>query len=462
MLVNFYIYLVHENSREYQRMQALLEKQEEKYNHGKNTIQIGVAKHDNIYSIQTYAYNYYFFFIYNGIPLSFFRDTYSYFSYYVKTILCSYVPKELTNDDTFLTVHEIPFALGEIELDIFIKYTRSKDLKIWLKKYCVQELLIAERIDLLYKFKNFLNNNKIFKLENFKDQLINFCLILSNTNLDSKMIDKVFIEMYNFVISIYQVDSKRLQDIYEALVYIIKMQRPRKNKKEKCKLLSIALECQGDDKIIDLLSQYASQEIVQCMENSINQVTDDTEKCNVIFQYRKIIRNKEFFKYLNENLSILSAKKIFILLVERKINYSDIIAENLLCALEKEKEEENKMPFERFPKFYESNLEIVVLLKLFDFPIDLAKFEEYKNKSIYLEFIFDPENFDYSKVNTNNYMWGNLIRNKKYKDYFIKHKKDILNEELEKTFKFEIASTDQQKIVYGYLLDETELWNFGK
>jgi len=74
--------------------------------------------------------------------------------------------------------------------------------------------------------------------------------------------------------------------------------------------------------------------------------------------------------------------------------------------------------------------------------------------------MLDPENFEYSLVDTSNYMWQNLIYSKEYKQYFIDNKKVLLSDELKKLFKMEVETIEQRKIVYGLLLDEEELHRF--
>jgi hypothetical protein len=59
-------------------------------------------------------------------------------------------------------------------------------------------------------------------------------------------------------------------------------------------------------------------------------------------------------------------------------------------------------------------------------------------------------------------MWQNLIYDPEYKKYFLEHKDAILSDELESVFSLGNASVDQQKIVYGILLDGEELRRYGK
>ena len=72
----------------------------------------------------------------------------------------------------------------------------------------------------------------------------------------------------------------------------------------------------------------------------------------------------------------------------------------------------------------------------------------------------NPEAFDYSQVKTENYMWQNLIYSKEYQPYFVKHKSEVLSDDLRKSFDLGIATEVQQKIVYGILLDKDELQRF--
>lgn len=59
-------------------------------------------------------------------------------------------------------------------------------------------------------------------------------------------------------------------------------------------------------------------------------------------------------------------------------------------------------------------------------------------------------------------MWQNLIYAPEYKAYFIAHKEEILSDDLKSLFSRGVETRDQQKIVYGLLLDDNELRRFAK
>ena len=101
-----------------------------------------------------------------------------------------------------------------------------------------------------------------------------------------------------------------------------------------------------------------------------------------------------------------------------------------------------------------------IILKLCDFDLDLSLLTPFAEYSFQLQFMLNPESFDYSNVDVDQYMWQNLIYSKEYREYFVKHKKDFLSPRVNDIFSMGLSTTDQQKIVYGILLDDDELRQF--
>lgn len=103
---------------------------------------------------------------------------------------------------------------------------------------------------------------------------------------------------------------------------------------------------------------------------------------------------------------------------------------------------------------------LILILKGYD--VDIASLQEYKQYSVHLEFMLNPEEFNYSKVDTRDNMWVNLIYSQQYGKYFLEHKKEIITDELVKLFRNGLANENQQKILYGFLLDKAEIGEFAK
>jgi hypothetical protein len=144
------------DAENYAEMETLLNKQEVKYKYGTNTIYFEHS-YDKIWSLQAYAYDYYYFFKMNCLPFDNYSDPKTYLSYYLKSILCSYSPVAIYSTGNFLydKTDRRHYPLGEIEIDMLVKYTHSKDLKQWIHRYSIQRLELVTEIDIAGKFMDF-------------------------------------------------------------------------------------------------------------------------------------------------------------------------------------------------------------------------------------------------------------------------------------------------------------------
>ena len=84
----------------------------------------------------------------------------------------------------------------------------------------------------------------------------------------------------------------------------------------------------------------------------------------------------------------------------------------------------------------------------------------YVEYSEHLLFMLNLYEFDYSKVDISNYMWRNLIYSKEYRKYFVDHKDKLLTEQLKNIFALGVDTVEQQKIVYGILLEDDEIQRY--
>lgn len=75
----------------------------------------------------------------------------------------------------------------------------------------------------------------------------------------------------------------------------------------------------------------------------------------------------------------------------------------------------------------------------------------------HLQFLLDPENFDYTQVDFSNYMWGNFAGRVQFRKYFVANK-NILIPQIKRRVKQKTASEVEKKVLYGILLDKDELW----
>ena len=114
------------------------------------------------------------------------------------------------------------------------------------------------------------------------------------------------------------------------------------------------------------------------------------------------------------------------------------------------------------PDWLTGTIDECLILKLLDFDVDLQELQPFVKYSNHLKFMLEPSAFDYSLVDTGDYMWQNLIYSNKYQSYFVENRSKILSVELNEIFKKKLETVDQQKIVYGILLSDDEVQRFGK
>ena len=111
-----------------------------------------------------------------------------------------------------------------------------------------------------------------------------------------------------------------------------------------------------------------------------------------------------------------------------------------------------------FPDHLEGAIENCIILYIIGKVEDVSFLEKYKEYSIYLKFIFEPNNFDYSQIDINDYMWENIFKNEKYLDIILKNKNKMNIEKLKFAVENQFATEDEKKILYRYLLTDEEFW----
>ena len=79
--------------------------------------------------------------------------------------------------------------------------------------------------------------------------------------------------------------------------------------------------------------------------------------------------------------------------------------------------------------------------------------KDYVQESDYLEFIFSPNSFDYSKIKVSDAIWCDFIQNEIFRDLILKHKDMFWNKEEIKRIDLGFGSSFENRIVYKYLYD---------
>ena len=470
--INYLKKLFESSAKNMLKMSELVEKQEERYKYNSNTWYSGHS-YTYIWDIQAYAYDYYFFFKKNFLPFDYFAEPKNYLIYYLKAIMCSYSPIAAVEPDTvFIPTDRRHYPINEIDFDMFIKYITPKSLKALLEKYSVQFLEIENENDIIQKYKNLCASFVRFKHRKWIEYLYNFHIIVCLVELDNnskKVLMNIFTNMFTEVVK----DSPGIaSDLFEGLNYLVNTMKVEYANEIKGNLLdTILLEevypvieerhSMMLSRVIKNLSLYAKDETKNRLITNIELIEDKSKKIRRIVLFRHILPIEKYKGFLNSNLELIRTEFLFDLLIEKILPYSDTVINRFIDTIKNEDKRRKEKPGMRtYPDWLTTSIEECIILKLIGFNVDLTLLKPYEHYSEYLQFMLNPNDYDYSHIDTSNYMWQNLIYSPLYKDYFISHKDELLSENLKNLFDMGVETRDQQKIVYGLLLNDDELRSF--
>jgi len=467
--------LFESSAKDMLKMEKLVEKQEARYKYRSNATHFGHS-FTHIWSIQSYVYDYYFYFKENGLPFDYFTDPKNYFSYYLRAVLCSYSPIAPVQQgvEFDISTDRRHYPLNEVDIDILIKYTTSKSLRSWIEEYSVQFLEIKNEIDIVRKFKNLCNCFVHFRISSWVDQILNFSIILCLLKLDNNSKKDIL----NALVSTFQKLTKDTPQageiLFESVDYIIKHLRTEGVHEIKGSLLEAILAANVYPEIakthssmltsvIKKLAPYANAKTKKHLIEEVEVIEDKNKKISKIVLLRHILPIDQYIEFLNSNLEYITTVSIFNLLVEKILPYSEATLNRFVDVIISEDKKRKENPGVRTCQdWLMISIEECIILKLIGFNIDLALLEPYAHYSEHLQFMLNPSTFDYSSIDTSNYMWQNFIYCQDYKEHFIAHKNELLSDDLKNLFEMGVETKDQQKIVYGLLLDDDNLRGFGK
>lgn len=467
------------NTIETSKMADLLEEHKDKYREGKDQ---NFAFY-YLKKIQGYAYNYYFFIKDNLLPLDIYNNPEKYLRYYIEAILASNTPNTGQNRVdlagwTFYTDLR-PYYLNEIDLDMLVKFISPKALKNNISNYYVQSLHIEQSVDAVKKYINLCNSFALYKKGmmlkygvNLENKLQNFSIIICLLDIGNTSKIDILENCFNVFkqqISKYGINGT---GVFEALAYLINNLKVDGTHELLGEILDFLIEKYDLiwprfggvlSRTVFKLSPYVKPSTVCKVKTAIEKLKTDqkTSKISKIYTFRYILPMEEYRSYLNANMELINnTKMLFDFAVEGYIEDNNKIMEIMTESIGKEIDKEKINRTKNNPFNSQTKLEHAVLLKIVFPEVNIDTLKPYAKYSPHLQFIFDPENFDYSQIDTSNYMWENLFKSKQYRKYFIKHKKEILSDNLKNIFETERDNRAQQKIVYGVLLDEDEIWDF--
>lgn len=426
-----------------------------------------------IHEIQTIAYDYYYYIKQNYIMFDFYSNPKSFLEPYLMAMLCTLSPyKNFRKESSFGTDGRLQeYSLNMIDLDMIVKFSKPSSLKAWLLQYKVKRILIQDDVDLVKKFENLCKTICFSSNQYFIDYLHSFSILLTKVELNSDQISRVAKSVISLAKFCSETNINYLTRLTDSFMLVSELFKDSSNT-----LLTPLLDIliQGEvykeyrtnkrDEftwLIEALSSYSNVKIRMSVLDFLDNSPND-ELVQDIMSFRKLINKDDIHKYLNGNLELLSYNQSYRFMLDKIIPYTDSILSLYIQKINDEIIERVRNPGVRsYPDHLKSLIDQCVILYLVCHDVNIARLRPYMEHSKYLQFLIEPENFDYSKVDTSDYMWVNFFRHTEFNETFINHKKEILNEKLVMMFSSDIYNLEQAKIVFGVLLDQSEIWEFG-
>lgn len=297
--VSFLRMLFDSPAKNMQKMADVLTKHEKRYAFNNRTTYFD-HPHIYLWELKAYAYDYYFFFKKNGVPLDYFSEPKEYFSYYLKALLCSYSPQKKNTDFLGIRAHteECNYPISEVDLDMLVKFTSPKTLKSWLEKYSVQHLTIEDEIDVTQKFINLCASMSRFRIKYWTEQIHSFIMILCLTDLDESSICAVFKALAGVVTEAAMSAPVMAENSFDAIDLAINHMLVNGHCAERTLLLDALLT----DEIFSLLIERKNSSFGHILRKFSDEISEEVKRrirqhIDAIEDVAQKVKQLYFFRY---------------------------------------------------------------------------------------------------------------------------------------------------------------------
>ena len=371
------------------------------------------------------------------------------------------------------------YCVDLLDFDIITKFISSKDLGAIVKEYSITQFKVVEgdAAFLVNCFKNLCHSIVASKTYGYQysslTMLSNIALMLNLICLDNDSKAKAasaVTELLSDETAVSAFFSMDWQDYKYGLKELSTL----------CNSLTFTPDFEAVKRVINSkgIFIYAANVNFNNLRHLIGHFlasNDDTSKSieNIVDSIedfsKKVILLRLFYRYISDE-TIQQKYKDFLSGNFNRLNTSaiyDFVFSNWLIPTQESIGEyintildinRNKTKgVQTYPDTVETKLECVYLLYINDIIDNIRALNELCEGRPHLQFLLDPDGFDYTQVDFSNYMWANFARNRKYVKYFVAHRKDIIPK-IQERIKAGIESEDEKKILYGFLLEGDEVW----
>lgn len=452
-----------------QEMNYLLLKHEESYMKKETISKIGGTIYAELPMIQQIMYDYYLFYKKNFLMLDWFNNVQQMATPYVKAVLCTYYPDryQYKNNGIFGRTEVKPYPISLLDIDIIVKHVKPKDFKEWVKNYKVEKLIIDDNIDISVIFEDFCKSMRNYGNVLWNVQFETFCYLLSIVDLDEQQIESIINSIIELVAPGKDGNIQQLINYFPA-IYPVVDTHFTKNSDVFCKLLDILIDARiihgltanraAYPNLIKKLEPVADRKILKKCEKVIE--SNPGDKYNLVYFYAPILLNNNKEKwalFLKNNISQLPQHAVFQFVIDGTLVYDSMIKRYYSDKVDKLfKDYKKQQSVQTYPDYKADIINGIVLLLIsgrVKNKEDIDFLKEYIDYSDYIKFIFEPDEFDYSKVDTADIMWCNFFNIDEYRNILLKHKSEYWNADKERRIELGFGSSFEHRVVYKFLFE---------
>ena len=454
------------NGEEINKLNNLLLKHEEYYMRKSTIAKYGGTIYGDLFKLQAIVYDYYYFYKKNYLILDWFNNVSKMCEPYIKAILCTYYPDEYQfSNPAFGRTRVKPYPFNLTDINMIIRHVKYKDFDSWLSYYKVFNLSLIDDLPITEIFDNFCISIRSFWLTEYAEHINLFGKILSLIELSKDDCHKILLSFLKLVTPDDKISIAMLRTCLKALWLFVDKHYDDDDPSYHQLLdllideflLTDPLNMRNDYiNLIHTLSSRADIIIYEKCCAIINHCDSERKKAYYPYVFKDILLKHEpikWTKWIIDHLEHNWTEEVFDYLEKKIIPYDEVVSKYFEDKLNGIKETPGVKTFPDNKSELINSIVILHILGIIPNLDDMSYLNQYCKEYAYLDFLLNPESFDYSKINTADYMWCNIIANDKFRGKILEHKSEFWSKEDEKRIELGFGGAFENQIAYKYLFD---------
>lgn len=456
--------IYNDNGKEINKLNNLLLKHEEYYMRKATMIKYGGTIYGDLFKLQAIVYDYYYFYKKNYLMLDWFNNVSKMCEPYIKAILCTYYPDKYQFSNFSLGRTDVkPYSLNLIDINLIIRHVKYKDFNSWISYYKVFNLSLVDEIDIAEVFNNFCTSMRSFWLTEYSEYINLFAKLLSLIELSKDDRHKILLAFLALVTPDDKISVIMLRNCLKALWLFVSKHYDADDSCY-CQLLELLIDeylltdplNMRDDhlNLIHTLSPQADKKIYDKCCAIIEQCDSERKKAYYPYIFKDILLKGDpnrWTKWIVDNLENNWTEEVVDYLEKNIIPYNEVVSKYFETKLNAIKETPGVISYPDNKSELINSIVILHILGIIPNLDSMTYLKRYCTEYVYLDFLFNPGSFDYSSINTADYMWCNFINSNEYRDIILKHKSEFWTKENEKRIELGFGSSFENMIAYKYL-----------